>query len=1325
MEKINSIGTDLFNKIRGRFSNVVIGDADGNVVDDPADARFFDFEYTSNNLKIGQVSVSITDEDLTIIFSKDVLKDKPQTFKEEWYNFLKELRKFAKRRLLQFDVRDITKTNLTKRDYKFLANTRSGEDNMNESKLYGTSHTSYQRVDNARIVIKHATPINTESAASRTQHISAIYIESAEGERFKYPYKHLSGARAMARHVSEGGKQYDDFGSHIVSLSEEMHKLRKFKSYMNKSNVMAESLVEYVDIVNSRIAEVKKTIERLHKPAYYKEAIDGFEKPILEDVPSDVADSWIDQLTIKQFNEELKDVFPYIYRLVGEAKKAETVTLEDIVDEATPCWKNYKQIGMKEKNGKKVPNCVPEEIELEQAFEAIMGQFAEAEDSKKKVDRKTSSWRKLLPHADYPEQANWPFVKFREFEINGKKLLQAVVSVSAPTPQHFKSNSPDVLKYTIGPPKANSKHQIFDPLDRMLRSLKIKNNTTGITVVKNSFLRSEMMQEKYPFLHDWMNSKTQAELRIVDDTSESPETVRKRKLIILVNVEFSNGETEMMDSEILMIKEYFDGQEEMDNPFVQGTPVVVMGPKYTDSIRANQEGKVVSSKEFDLTQPTVYANVKFDDSKVEAFKINQLEILGNANYSSESLLKKGTQVRVTMESSPRKGQVGTVEHSWEEDPNKLYANQKFKDIKAKKEQPNEKIIVQNTKIFDKLRKEYNDTIFKKYFRPKLGGFSIPPEQLENFKSIVYSPEFEKYAGNPQLLFLSAIKSDDELPMSVIQSLPPQVVDTILGKAEFSDDNFDGQHSSDNKIPTGAFSNNAFKNLISKLLRAGLANQLRIELEDFKNMEKLGKDQLKTYMDELDKEMDPATAKDISAEIIMLQDVFPSLHAQRQQNIIELLRLKKLDEIKSYMKSWYRQVAGDEKSRGTPLVADPAIPAPAPKKPKLAKEPKAQSIGPDPLLPAFNELGKLLTDNLVSLERYKEHAKAAIKNDSAMPKEEDKKLYQNRIDQKRSKVEIYDIFKDLILQRRGDKVINTTLPDGPYQTSKDIEVVRKNKHVRGRLRQESIEEAKDYNFTADDIAQIAQISDINIAKQQALKLITSASTRPMTKQKIGYFTNAIQSKKNINALIKMLYDMLLSGEKLGVIGTASSIEPSKYRKTFGEETVESNLEENWKAIALALGLGLGGYHMLDTTSAKNTPLGQALQAAAEQGDERAAKYLSQLDGLIDANNNGAIQHIAKQYPPANESKEEKKSKKVPFTEFIMSHFDRETGQFPKGETALLTMIEKSEDYGEKYIEPAKQFIERLTALHDEYQMRNHPQQLADNAGLDRIKALAGL
>jgi hypothetical protein len=34
---------------------------------------------------------------------------------------------------------------------------------------------------------------------------------------------------------------------------------------------------------------------------------------------------------------------------------------ESSIKEASPCWKGYKQVGMKDKNGRQVPNCVPTE----------------------------------------------------------------------------------------------------------------------------------------------------------------------------------------------------------------------------------------------------------------------------------------------------------------------------------------------------------------------------------------------------------------------------------------------------------------------------------------------------------------------------------------------------------------------------------------------------------------------------------------------------------------------------------------------------------------------------------------------------------------------------------------------------------------------------------------------------------------------------------------------------------------------------------------------------------------------------------------------------
>ena len=410
MQNIQKISTDLFNKLRGRFDQITIGDESGTVTNTPDNARFFDFAYTEGKKELGKVSVSINEEDkLTVIFSKDFITAEDSFTQKNWYNFLKELRQFAKKRMLEFDVRDINKSNLTKRDYKFLAK-QSGDENMNESKMYGTSRVSYQNVDEARIVIKHTENINQE-LNNRTQKIGSIYIESNDGERFKYPYKHLNGARAMARHVAEGGKPYDDFGKHITSLSEELSKLKKFTSYMGRSAVMAESLAEYTDVVKGRIKTVKKTIESLQKKKNYTEAFSSFESPVLEDVPSDVAENWIDQLTVRQFNEELKDVFPYIYKLVSEATKATELGPDDLVKEAKEeatcgcgpdcghCGGKHtmKEVGTKcsccdnevkavtaegkspHKKGKySKAEKTKEEIEIETAFEKMMGQFAEA-----------------------------------------------------------------------------------------------------------------------------------------------------------------------------------------------------------------------------------------------------------------------------------------------------------------------------------------------------------------------------------------------------------------------------------------------------------------------------------------------------------------------------------------------------------------------------------------------------------------------------------------------------------------------------------------------------------------------------------------------------------------------------------------------------------------------------------------------------------------------------------------------------------------------------------------------------------------------------------
>ncbi|MBR19539.1 MAG: hypothetical protein CMA64_05285 [Euryarchaeota archaeon] len=325
MKNLDSVANELFNKIRGRYPSITVGDGDATITNAPKDARFFEFDFAKGK----KVSINLDERDLTIMYSQKLFDEQDVSSKRNWFDFLKELRQFAKKRMLNFDTRDITKSNLDKRDYEYL----STEKQMSESKLYGTSRTSFQDIGSAKMVIKHTGQINQEQPAGRTRDIAGIYIESDAGERFKYPIRHMNGARAMARHVSEGGNPYDDFGKHIVGLSEELAKLRKFKTYMNRSSVMAEGLAKYIDVVNERIESVKKTAHALQSKSHYAEAIKNFENTVLEEVPEDVSNSWIDELTIRQFNEELKDVFPYIYRLVSEANKPKELGPEELMSE--------------------------------------------------------------------------------------------------------------------------------------------------------------------------------------------------------------------------------------------------------------------------------------------------------------------------------------------------------------------------------------------------------------------------------------------------------------------------------------------------------------------------------------------------------------------------------------------------------------------------------------------------------------------------------------------------------------------------------------------------------------------------------------------------------------------------------------------------------------------------------------------------------------------------------------------------------------------------------------------------------------------------------
>ena len=105
-----------------------------------------------------------------------------------------------------------------------------------------------------------------------------------------------------------------------------------------------------------------------------------------------------------------------------------------------------------------------------------------------------------------------------------------------------------------------------------------------------------------------------------------------------------------------------------------------------------------------------------------------------------------------------------------------------------------------------------------------------------------------------------------------------------------------------------------------------------------------------------------------------------------------------------------------------------------------------------------------------------------------------------------------------------------------------------------------EAAEDVNFDAEDLKRLEGINNLNELKKQAFALISKPSKRPMRPEKVSWFRQALAGKTNKMAVIKMMYDMMLSGEGHGVFGSSKSTAPSSYRRSFGEDADVKSLNE---------------------------------------------------------------------------------------------------------------------------------------------------------------------
>ena len=142
-------------------------------------------------------------------------------------------------------------------------------------KMTGSRKSSYQPLaDSVKIIVRHNKDVNEEVRGARSRNIHSILIQRGE-EKFKMAENNLQAARAMARHLHNGGETFDEIGEAITDMAKEFGKLKEFVGYVRRSKLVNEDNEEFVTLAIENINNIRTTFKRLSGVKSYATAVES------------------------------------------------------------------------------------------------------------------------------------------------------------------------------------------------------------------------------------------------------------------------------------------------------------------------------------------------------------------------------------------------------------------------------------------------------------------------------------------------------------------------------------------------------------------------------------------------------------------------------------------------------------------------------------------------------------------------------------------------------------------------------------------------------------------------------------------------------------------------------------------------------------------------------------------------------------------------------------------------------------------------------------------------------------------------------------------
>ncbi len=317
---IKTVADKTYNLLKGYGFNIDTFNKVGEVVGDPAEAiRFF---VEDPNLL---VTLNVPDEEIRLSISKNT---------EQTDKLRKQLENLSKDYLMNLDFRVFGRTLKPSSDSVDVAKeTNMKEEAIKEASLgpvQGSLKTSYQPLDNVKLIVKHSKPVNEEIRGARSRNISKIFIQANE-ERFYFPSKNLQGARAMARHIYNGGVMHDSIGESIVQMCKDFGTLKEFIRYVNKKGLINEDNQEYVTLARQQMDNIRTTFKRVAGVKTYSKAVESITDESNIDIVTEV--NLEDHFTETHFDDKVGNAHETLSKLVNRKNAFEQYIMNAIENE--------------------------------------------------------------------------------------------------------------------------------------------------------------------------------------------------------------------------------------------------------------------------------------------------------------------------------------------------------------------------------------------------------------------------------------------------------------------------------------------------------------------------------------------------------------------------------------------------------------------------------------------------------------------------------------------------------------------------------------------------------------------------------------------------------------------------------------------------------------------------------------------------------------------------------------------------------------------------------------------------------------------------------